>query len=338
MFAELVASPNASLWEWKQLKFNQNEALSLEELKNLEKSQSVSRAKALLLYLTMLTSEEETSSLIKEQIIHNPGYLLDEVIELYHKLLDRRKFMLSDLKPLKSFFSKEQETSSHTQPFKLTRESEGRLRKREMALIIDFMHSLRPLSGFSPDDMFTLFKQFSGQFYFVEGCYRTYLNDGFKKNSLTMVTGEIVSLDNPDQFLERISGKMLDPATQKRLCDSLCIPAMRDLVEPMTVMKMTEREMLAFNLILLYRSQNATDLGFDQQNALIKAKNEVLDDLHQHYCDNNIEEGEVRLGTLILLIPAVLDWSYKRREHSLRARIFDFYNTDEVWNELHELH
>uniref|UniRef100_A0A914UGQ1 NR LBD domain-containing protein n=1 Tax=Plectus sambesii TaxID=2011161 RepID=A0A914UGQ1_9BILA len=275
----------------------------------------------------------------REEVKRSPGYLLDEVTELYHKLLDRRKFMLSDLKPLKSFFSEEQQTSSHTQPqFKLTRESEGRLRKREMALIVDLMQSLRPLSGFSPDDMFTLFKQFSGQFYFVEGCYRTYLNDGFKKNSFTMVTGEIVSLDKPDQFFERISGRMLDPATQKRLCNSLFLHAMRDLVEPMTVMKMTEREMLAFNLILLYSSQNATDLGFDQQNALIKARNEVLDDLHQYYCDNNIEDGEVRLGTLILLMPAVLDWSYKRREHSLRARIFDFYNTDEIWNELHELH
>uniref|UniRef100_A0A914V9S6 NR LBD domain-containing protein n=1 Tax=Plectus sambesii TaxID=2011161 RepID=A0A914V9S6_9BILA len=91
-----------------------------------------------------------------------------------------------------------------------------------------------------------------------------------------------------------------------RLYHSMFIHGMRGLVEPMTTMKMTEREMLAFNLIILYSSQNAIDLGLDQQNALIKARNEVLDDLHQYYCDSNIEDGEIRLGNLILLVPAVL--------------------------------
>uniref|UniRef100_A0A914UHA2 NR LBD domain-containing protein n=1 Tax=Plectus sambesii TaxID=2011161 RepID=A0A914UHA2_9BILA len=266
------------------------------------------------------------------------GYLLDKVTELYHKLLDRRQFMLSDFKPLKSIFSDEHQTSSSTQPFKLTRESEARLRKREMVLVGHFMQSLRALSGFSPDDKFALFKQFSMQFIHVEICYRTYLNDGVQKNSFTMATGEILCLDNLGQLLERFATKILDAATLEKLCHSMIIQGMRGLVEPMTAMKMTEREMLAFSLILLYNSQNANDLGLDQQNALMKARNEVLDDLHQYYCDNKIEDGEIRLGNLILLVPAVLDWSYKMKEQTQIARIFEPYSADENLCELYELH
>lgn len=38
----------------------------------------------------------------------------------------------------------------------------------------------------------------------------------------------------------------------------------------------------------------------------MKARDEVLYDLHDYYCNNNIEEGEIRLGNLILLAPGVL--------------------------------
>uniref|UniRef100_A0A914UHZ8 NR LBD domain-containing protein n=1 Tax=Plectus sambesii TaxID=2011161 RepID=A0A914UHZ8_9BILA len=268
---------------------------------------------------------------------HRQGYLLDEVTELYHKLLDRRKFTLSDFKPLKSFFSNEQETPSHTQPFTVTKESAGLLTRRKIALIADFMQSLRPFAHFSPDDKFTLLKNFALEFCFVEGCYRTYLNNGFQTNSFTLATGEIVSLDKTDQFFNIFATAILDAATMKRLYHSMFIHGMRGLVEPMTAMKMTEREMLAFNLILLYSSQNATDLSPDQQNALIKARNEVLDDLHQYYCDSNIEDGEVRLGNLILLVPAVLDWLHQKKEICQITQIFEPNSTGDIWSELQAL-
>uniref|UniRef100_A0A914UHV9 NR LBD domain-containing protein n=1 Tax=Plectus sambesii TaxID=2011161 RepID=A0A914UHV9_9BILA len=220
----------------------------------------------------------------------------------------------------------------------LTREAEGRLKKREMVLIADFMQSLRPFTHFCPDDKYALFKNFSVQFYFVEGCYRTYLNNGVQTNSFTLATGETVNLDKTDQFFDRFATKILDAATLKKLCHSMFTQGMRDLVEPMTMMKMTEREMLAFNLIILYNNQNAADLGLDQQNALMKARNEMLDDLHQYYCDNNIEDGEIRLGNLILLVPAVLDWSHKKKEQSQIARMFEPCSEDETWSELYELH
>jgi len=295
-------------------------------------------------YSNSSSVETESKEYEEGAVVIECGNLIEEVLCSYQQLVERRRLLYCP-RTLKDLLA-------GTVPE--FRKESGYFRKSqlsaEVAIIIEFLRSIKPFVIFDIDNQLALVRNFCLPMIIIEKYYMTYRQGGHKVDriyhpnySYRDLNEDLDQIDEegatmcPLGMTERASKEANHISITKKTMLEINIPYMKkaihDICLPMAAIEMTDVEVVGLMLIMLF-DPNAPNLT-EQARKIVKAvRDRVYEDWFAIYTHNGIEDGAEKVGNVILITSSIQEFAKLIPQNFHFVRVFGIYDYDELLDDV----
>ncbi|TMS38740.1 hypothetical protein L596_005395 [Steinernema carpocapsae] len=264
--------------------------------------------------------------------------LIDEMVVAY-KLMSERRRMIVCPPTLRDIFG-------GTQPALKSAVFGSALKKDKLrvqvSLLVEFVNSITPVSMLSVDDKILLFRNLSVPFNILEKQYITMQYGGIQTQRLIQTDFTFVDLsENATYDLEKLkqsdnelpANSFLEIEEIRRIVLPTLRESVEEIAKPMFFLGMTDIEFVALVLIILLNPDIA---GLSQiaSNAISVARNRLYKDWFAYYEKNGIDDGPLKVGNSLLLLPALQTAVEKVTGNFHMVRVFGLVDYDRILDDV----
>uniref|UniRef100_A0AC34QTA7 Ecdysone receptor n=1 Tax=Panagrolaimus sp. JU765 TaxID=591449 RepID=A0AC34QTA7_9BILA len=271
-------------------------------------------------------------------IIIECGNLIEEVLCSYQQLLERRRLLYCP-RTLRDLLSGTVPTFRKETGFF------GRDHfNAETANIIEFVRSIQPFAVFDIDNQLALIRNFCLPMTIIEKYYTTYRNGGHLTDTIYHQDYSCRDLNDVDSLQNCCGGgpfiKPTDDAMAektRRTMVEINVPYMRkalhDICLPMAAIEMTDVEIVALMLIILF-DPNAPDLSAPAKRIVKAVRDRVYEDWFSIYTYNSIINAAEKVGNVVLLTSSIQEFAKIIPQNFHFVRVFGLFDYNELLDDL----